>query len=177
MLQLQWSDCERKRTKLILGCVYIFFGGCALFVVGEVLGCCGFCGQKNNFRGQHCLCFVLNVGTQLNCWESESRGFFLCRISKCGSFQNLILFGRGFRDSGVGDFLSMPNFKMWLLFSKSGFLLSGIWEFGATGTIILIFLFRFKCPWTIQKRLAVLASEGTRKAIQKRLAQLDYRRV
>ena len=42
--------------------------------------------------------------------ESGSRGFFLCQISKCG-----------------------------FLFSKFGFLRSGIWEFGATETMILFY--------------------------------------
>ena len=48
--------------------------------------------------------------------ESGSRGFFLCQISKCG-----------------------------FLFSKFGFLRSGIWGFGATETLIMIF-FQFQRP-------------------------------
>ena len=46
--------------------------------------------------------------------ESGSRGFFPCQISRCG-----------------------------FLFLKFGFLRSGIWEFGATETLILNFFFDF----------------------------------
>ena len=70
----------------------------------------------------------------------------------------------------------MPNFKMWLSIFKIW--VSSVGDLGIRGDGNFDYdFFQFQRPWTIQERLAVLASEGTRKAIQKRLAQLDYRRV
>ena len=47
-------------------------------------------------------------------------------------------FGPGVGESGI---FSMPNFKMWLsMFLNVEFLRSGIWEFGATETLVSIFV-------------------------------------
>ena len=88
-------------------------------------------------------------------------------------FQNFGCFGPGVGESGI---FSLPNFNRWLPIFKTWVSSVGNLGIRDDGNFDLIF-FQFQRPWTIRKRLAVLASEGTRKATQKKLVQLDYRRV
>ena len=60
----------------------------------------------------------------------------------------------------------MPNFKMWL--STFNLWVSSVGDLGIRGDGNFDFdFFHFQRPWTIQKSLAVVASEGTGKATQK----------
>ena len=95
--------------------------------------------------------------------------------SFCFLFQNVGLFGRGVGESGI---FSMPNFKMWLSIFKTWVSSVGDLWIRGDGNFDYIFVFQFQRPWTIQERLAVLASEVTLsvpalRTIQRRLAQLD----
>ena len=72
-----------------------------------------------------------------------------------------------YEKNNTRGFFPMPNFKMWLSIFKIW--VSSVGDLGirGDGNFDFDFFFQFQRPWTIQKSLAVVASESIRKATQK----------